>query len=203
MTLSVDGGEGVPLDNLPNTGGWDTFRWSKTTALEIPAGEHEMDWKNVRGGGIHLDAWAFSLDPDWQPDEEALPNDDENVLVWQAERFVDFDAKDGRVMGDDTAAVILTGDSASIRDLNLCGSSQTNIGIAAARLPRFVQRNRAAAKCSHGHLHSPVKNRKLGSLSCRAPWPALRHCVQRRSRRRHPPLQRIDVGPSDFFSSLL
>jgi hypothetical protein len=52
MTLSVDGGEGVPLDNLPNTGGWDTFRWSKTAAFEIPAGEHELVWKNVCTDGI-------------------------------------------------------------------------------------------------------------------------------------------------------
>ena len=44
-------------------------------------------------------------------------------------------------MGDDTAAVILAGDSASIRDLNLCGSSQTNIGIAvrSAEFPARVR----------------------------------------------------------------
>ena len=44
-------------------------------------------------------------------------------------------------MGDDTAAVILAGDGASIRDLTLCGSSQTNIGIAvrSAEFPAWVR----------------------------------------------------------------
>lgn len=141
MILSLDGADGVPLDNLPNTGGWDTFRWSKVAALEIPPGEHELVWKNVRGGGIHLDAWAFTLNPDWTPDEKLLPNDDKEVRIWQAERFVDFDAKDGRVIGDDTAAVILAGDGASIRDLTLCGSPQTNIGIAvrSSAFPAWVR----------------------------------------------------------------
>ena len=60
MTLSIDGGEPVPLDNLPNTGSFMTLKWSRSAAVQVSAGRHEMVWRNVQGGGISLDAFVFS-----------------------------------------------------------------------------------------------------------------------------------------------
>ena len=130
MTLTLDGEQSVPLEDLPNTGGWGNFRWGQTATLEIPAGTHELVWKNVGGGGIHLDAWIFTTDLQWRPEEKTYPESGDGRIVWQAEQFADFSTKDGTVTGDDTAAVVLAGDGASIRDLTICGNSQTNIGIA-------------------------------------------------------------------------
>ena len=61
MTLAVDGGPAVPLDNLPNTGSFGTFKWSRSATIEVPAGRHELVWKNEKGGGINLDAFLFTL----------------------------------------------------------------------------------------------------------------------------------------------
>ena len=51
----VSGGSGVSVDddlpllmlNLPNTGGFDVYRWSKTTTMQLSAGRRRFFWKNL------------------------------------------------------------------------------------------------------------------------------------------------------------
>ncbi|NLB95817.1 MAG: hypothetical protein GX785_08920 [Armatimonadetes bacterium] len=87
--LTVDGGEAVPLSNLPDTGGWGIYRWSRSASLRLPAGERVIRWQNVRGGGLNLEAFAFTNDPEWKPDGTALPPVAEgmHILLVQAENF--------------------------------------------------------------------------------------------------------------------
>ena len=65
--ISIDGGQQVKLKNLVNTEGWDEFRWDLTGTIELSGGKRTLQWENVVGGGINLDAFCFTDDPNWQP----------------------------------------------------------------------------------------------------------------------------------------
>ncbi|MBI5686495.1 MAG: hypothetical protein HZC54_15605 [Verrucomicrobia bacterium] len=145
--LIVDDGEPVPLENLPNTGGFGEFKWSKSAALKLTAGKHKLVWRNVKGGGVSLDAFVFALEPGFVPDEVfarsagILPakspsankehrQDAGATLILQAEDCVKFVAKDGALRAGDHAAVWLSGDGASVENLTILGNAQVNIGVA-------------------------------------------------------------------------
>ena len=130
MTLAVDGGPAVPLDNLPNTGSFGTFKWSQSATIEIAAGQHELVWKNEKGGGINLDAFLFTLDPARVPNDNPPPQSDAQTVVLQGEDVVRFETKEGKLPGGDRAAVWLAGDNAGLHDVTVCGSPRTNIGVA-------------------------------------------------------------------------
>lgn len=140
MTIAIDGGPPTPLENLPNTGSFGTFRWSQSAVIETTAGQHEMVWKNVKGGGIQLDAFVFALDPKYQPTDGPWPVTGDSVVVLQAEDVVRFHSKDGVLPGGDRAAVRLAGDGAGISYVTLYGSPRTNIGIAVrhAKWPTWI-----------------------------------------------------------------
>ena len=55
------------LKDLPDTGDWDKYRWSKTAVLNLGTGPQKLAWENVKGGGINLDAFVLTDDPDWNP----------------------------------------------------------------------------------------------------------------------------------------
>jgi parallel beta-helix repeat protein len=95
--MQVDGGALVPLMNLPDTGGWDKWKWSYTADLQLTAGKHELAWVNVKGGGTSFDAFALTDDEDWDP-QKAIgaiewwggfkmtpPAEDKHVLIIQSE----------------------------------------------------------------------------------------------------------------------
>ena len=138
MTLTLDDNPPVRLDNLPNTGSFGTFRWSRSAILTASAGEHRLTWKNEQGGGIHIDAFAFSDDPTWQPQEDAFPVSGPHLVVLQGEDVVDFQTKEGSLPGAEKACVWLAGDGASVANLTVLGSVQTNLGIV-IRHPNFPQ----------------------------------------------------------------
>ena len=71
-TMSVDGGEPIPLMNLPDTGGWGTHKWNRSVSLPLSAGNHVLKWQNIKGGGIDLDAFVLCDDPNWVPGEWPL-----------------------------------------------------------------------------------------------------------------------------------
>ncbi len=89
--LTVDDDEPVPLMNLPDTGRWTADTWSKTATLNVTAGEHRIRWQNLQGGGLDLDAFALSDDPDWTPEGTSLaePAEGRHVVVFHAEDFVE------------------------------------------------------------------------------------------------------------------
>jgi hypothetical protein len=140
MTLKVDGGPAVKLEDLPNTGSFGTFRWSRSATVDATAGDHELLWQNERGGGIHLDAFALALDAQFQPGDKPYPASGPGLVVFQAEDVLRFETKDGRLPNGDRAAVWLAGDGASLSDLTLLGSSQTSLGVAVCSQehPRWV-----------------------------------------------------------------
>lgn len=128
-TLQADDQPPAPLENLPNTGSFGTFRWSKSATLELTAGRHKLVWKNVKGGGLSTDAYLLALDPAYTPTDGPPPETGPGRIVLQAEDFVKMVSKEGRAPGADRAAVWLAGDRASAQDLTILGNSQINLGI--------------------------------------------------------------------------
>jgi hypothetical protein len=141
MTLTLDDHTTVPLENLPNTGSFGTFRWSRAAELTASAGDHRLTWKNVQGGGIHMDAFVFSDDPQWQPSDKQFPENGPHLVVLQGEDVIDFRAKDGSLPGNEKACVWLAGDGASIGRLTILGSIQTNLGVVVRhpQYPRWIR----------------------------------------------------------------
>jgi hypothetical protein len=129
-TLAVDQAQSVPLLNLENTGGWGPETWSKAATLRVPAGRHTLTWKNVKGGGISLDAFVFAQDPSYRPTMSPPPRTGNGLIVLQAEDCQTFETKEGELPGGVRAAVWLSGDGAALSNLSVLGSPQTNIGIA-------------------------------------------------------------------------
>lgn len=94
--IRLDNNNPVLLKNLPDTGGWDNFRWSEAASVELTKGKTRLIWENVKGGGLNLDAFCLCDDPDWQPEaaiklkgkwiEELVePAKDKHLLIIQAE----------------------------------------------------------------------------------------------------------------------
>ena len=89
-TLSVDGGEPVPLVDLLDTGAWPASRWARAASLRLKQGERVLRWRNVRGGGLTLDAFALCDDTQWKPSgtDLAEPAAGKHMVVFQAEDFI-------------------------------------------------------------------------------------------------------------------
>ena len=129
-TLSVDASAPVPLQNLPNTGSWAATTWTKTASLELTPGQHRLTWTNVNGGGITLDAYVLTLDHRWTPSMSPPPDNGPDRIVIQAEDCETFVTREGELPGGDRAAVWLSGDGASLKDVAILGTPQVNIGVA-------------------------------------------------------------------------
>jgi parallel beta-helix repeat protein len=88
--VSVDGGDKIPLVDLPDTGSWAIARWGKSATLTLTAGEHTLRWENLKGGGLNLEAFALCNDPTWKPTDDKLPPvaAGKHMQVIQAESFV-------------------------------------------------------------------------------------------------------------------
>jgi len=99
--LIVDGGDPVPLVNLPDTGSWGTLRWSRAASVRLAQGEHVLNWQNIKGGGLTFAAYALSDDPEWKPVGTALakPAADKHVVVVQAANFARSQGKQLSVSG--------------------------------------------------------------------------------------------------------
>jgi|ETNmetMinimDraft_26_1059896.scaffolds.fasta_scaffold13296_1 hypothetical protein len=96
-TFQVDGGENVPLENLPDTAGWRSHEWSNCATLSLTTGQRVLRWTNREGGGIDFDAWAITTDPAWEPvgTELSEPADGAHLIIRQAEAW---EAAEGREM---------------------------------------------------------------------------------------------------------
>ena len=98
-SLRVDGGKPVLLENLPDTGGWSTFTWSRTAKLKLTAGGHEIRWTNDKGGGLNFDALVLCDDPAWNPRTTTLlaPGRGKHMILVQAEDYVACRTREGGV----------------------------------------------------------------------------------------------------------
>jgi len=130
MTIQVDDQSPVVLENLPNTGGFGVYRWARNASMEIKKGTHALAWRNVKGGGLSLDAFVLTRDPADTPSDKPWPTTTQGRVVIQGEDCVTFKSKDGQLAGSDRAAVWLSGNCASLLDLTVYGNEQVNIGIA-------------------------------------------------------------------------
>jgi len=128
--VQIDDGPLQALDNLPNTGGFGCFRWAQSAALDLPAGRHTLRWRNVKGGGLSLDAFVLTLNANDAPADKPWPASSAGRVVIQAEACVTFESKQGHLPGNDRAAVWLAGDGAALADLTVLGNAQVNQGIA-------------------------------------------------------------------------
>ena len=130
-TLAVDDGPGVPLMNQENTGGWGAFRWTKAASIVLPAGRHRLTWRNVKGGGVSLDALVFALDPAYVPKTRPAPppKSGSGLIVVQAEECTRFVTKEGELPGGDRAVVWLQGDGAALEQVSVLGDARVNVGV--------------------------------------------------------------------------
>ncbi|MHB8995549.1 MAG: right-handed parallel beta-helix repeat-containing protein [Armatimonadota bacterium] len=97
MTFTVDGGEPVVLQILPDTGGWTACKWSPRNAtLLLKAGKHTIRWTNTHGGGFNYDAFALCDDNAWTPSgaPPKAPAEGKHLLVVQAETFTKSQGKE-------------------------------------------------------------------------------------------------------------
>lgn len=87
-SLAADGAAPVPLMSLPDTGGWDNFRWGQSATLALTAGKHVLRWRNDKGGGYNIDALVLTDDPAWQPSgwRTPAPAPGKHVVIIQAEQ---------------------------------------------------------------------------------------------------------------------
>ncbi|MGC3957516.1 MAG: hypothetical protein QM813_06015 [Verrucomicrobiota bacterium] len=129
MSVQIDDGPSIPMDNLPNTGSFGTYRWSKSAIIDAKAGKHTLHWRNDKGGGITLDAFVLVRDPAKVISDTPPPENGDGVLIIQAENPSKFKSKDGQLPGGDAPVVWLSDHGAAIRNLTLSGGPQTNIGI--------------------------------------------------------------------------
>ena len=129
-TIRVDDGKPIILENLPNTGGFGTFKWSESATLEIKAGRHTLVWQNTNGGGMSLDAFVLVLGHADAPVDKPWPSNSATSVVIQGEECVRFECKEGTLPRSNRAAVWLSGDGASLSDLTVQGNAQVNHGIA-------------------------------------------------------------------------
>jgi len=128
--VQIDGGLLRTLENLPNTGGFGVFKWSRSAALEIRAGKHTLLWRNVKGGGLSLDAFVLTRDPADTPSDAPWPTNSSSRVVIQGEDCTRFETKEGQLPGSERAAVWLSGDGAAIESLTVLGNAQVSQGIA-------------------------------------------------------------------------
>lgn len=93
--MRVDGGTPVLLRDLPDTGGWGTYRWGNSAVLPLTAGKHVLHWENLKGGGLDLEAFALSDDPALKLVNTELPAPaaGKHLLLIQAENFVRYQGK--------------------------------------------------------------------------------------------------------------
>lgn len=128
MSIFIDDEREVPLENLPNTGSFHTFRWSCSAEVRLEDGQHRIQFRNVRGGQMKLEAIAFSLADDLPPQD--LESDErEDLVVLRNEDIDRFAADDGAVPPTHHVAVWLTGDGAGLKNVSIEGSPAVETGV--------------------------------------------------------------------------
>ena len=139
-TLSVDNGKPVPLENMPNTGDFDAFQWTRCATLELPAGRHRLMWRSRGGRFVKLDALALTQDPDFEPPEGAMPCPSGDVLMLRSEDVSRFYADDKFEPPAHRTAIWMRGDNARLCDVSMEGCQTTEAGILVQHreFPRWI-----------------------------------------------------------------
>ncbi len=140
FTLSEDNGRTVTLENLPNTGGYGWYRWSKVGTLRIDEGHRVLTLRNTKGGGMALDALVFALDEDFTPSDDPFPADSNRLIVVQAENVTEEYSRFVRIPGREHVAVQLAGDGAALESVSVraCAATDTGILVQHEQFPRWA-----------------------------------------------------------------
>ncbi|MDA3872626.1 MAG: right-handed parallel beta-helix repeat-containing protein [Kiritimatiellae bacterium] len=100
-TLAADEGEAVFLTQLPNTGNWGDAAWQRVGQIPLEKGLRTLQWTNVKGGGLNLDALVLTNDPDWKPDGRIMvpPAAGKHTFWFQAEAARETrEPEEGRIL---------------------------------------------------------------------------------------------------------
>ncbi len=107
--LRFDQQQDLPISDLPDTGSFDIFRWQEVAEVELSPDNKQLNWRNLEGGGINIDAFCLSDDLDWHPDSAILvaengidakiqqPKQNKNLLIIHAETFSEAIAQEAIV----------------------------------------------------------------------------------------------------------
>ncbi len=141
MAVSVDGAEPVPLENLPNTGGYEWYRWSPAAQLELDAGEQRLRWHHLELGQITLDAMVLAAHGSFTPSDDPFPVSGPGIVVVQAEDLDHPQTTPVTLPGVEHPAVWLCGDNAGLRDLSVQGCAATDTGVLIRHqdFPRWIE----------------------------------------------------------------
>ena len=98
--LVVDDKQTIPLANLPDSGGWGTYRWADCARIRLTKGSHRLRWENVKGGGLDVDGYVLTDDPKWTAAATELPPaaPGKQMIVIQAENFSRSQGKQLRIV---------------------------------------------------------------------------------------------------------
>jgi hypothetical protein len=128
--IRLDDGPWLALEDLPNTGGFGAYRWSRSAVLDAKAGRHALTWQNVKGGGLSLDAFVLLSDTNAVPSDQPWPANSATSVVVHGEACVRFACKEGSLPKASQAAIWLSGDYASLEGVTVLGNAQVNQGVA-------------------------------------------------------------------------
>lgn len=116
----------VPFKNTPHA---DTWKWSQVAIVDLLQGRCRFTLMKGKGGEIIPDALVFSKNSGWAPGENEEVSSSSDRLVVQCEDIIHMMSWQGRMPGRAYAAVWLSGDGATIKNLSLMGSNQFSVGV--------------------------------------------------------------------------
>lgn len=162
MTLETSGQSPVPLTAVTNTGSYGNYKWTKAGEMNLAAGSQKLIWRNVKGGGIAIDAFVLALRPKYQPSDLGLPRSGRTVMVVQAEDCGKFASRAGQLPARERPAVWLAGDAAALRNVTVLGNAQLNIGV----LISGLQATQWLSDCVLERVRVADCDRKEGEENC-------------------------------------
>ena len=109
----------LTIDDLPDTGSFSTLRWQSIATVYLDRGTQTLTWKNLKGGGLSLDAFCLTRDLNWNPTEmmpidanqkqsEEQPELGSSLIIVHAETFKQAIAKDLAIFPEVKSTTITT-----------------------------------------------------------------------------------------------
>lgn len=127
--MVVNGEESVSLTPVPNTSGWGDFEWTKCAVLTLKKGESTLEWRNVKGGGLNLDAFVLAKSQNWKPGDLNSIKSGPGLIVFQAEAVDKAITKQAEFPSEGSPVVWLSGDNSGLENLSVFGNARVTTGV--------------------------------------------------------------------------
>lgn len=127
--MIVNGVESVPLSPAPNTSGWGNFEWTKCAVLTLKKGGNTLEWRNVKGGGVNLDAFVLAKSPNWKPGDLNSIKSGSDLIVFQAEAVAKAITKQAEFPREGSPVVWMSGDNSGLENLSVLGNARVTTGV--------------------------------------------------------------------------